>query len=377
MKKGISIKIRLTIMVTILLTLCCVGLTIVLNISANKMVDKIEPMIPLYPSIDSTIITDDNTTLNNVSATIISKSAKKSYYNESIIYMLIIVVIGAAATYYISGKALKPLYNLNNKIKNKTINNLNEVLDIPNTNDEIAELTKSFNKMSNKLNEVFVMQNLFSSNVAHELRTPLTVLKTKIDVFNKEKNHTNDDYGALINIIDKNTCRLSEIVVNLLDLTNDNQDNYNDIVDLKDIIENVVDELTPIALNKNVTFNLNCLALTMKGNHDLLYQLFYNIIENSIKYNNDYGNININISDTKNIIVNIIDTGIGIEDEYKEAIFEPFYRIDKSRSRQIGGAGLGLAIANKIIKNHNGKITILDNKPKGTCFKIEFNKNSF
>lgn len=377
MFKDISLRMKLTIMNITLLTVCCVGLTIILNISAYKMANVIDSST-VTPS--SEIQSDElihpeyflpSENFTNPIPTQSTESAKIAFKFQSIIYMLLVIIMGGFLTYYISKKVLYPLDSLNKQIKSRNINNLSEKIKVPNTKDEIAELTESFNEMTNKLNSAFIMQRRFSANAAHELRTPLTVLQTKVDVFKMKKSHTPEEYDSLIVVIEKHIKRLSEVVKNLLDMTNMTEYITSESINLKVILQDIVNELSYIAEQKNIKLSLNCNDTIFGGNMDLLYRAFYNVVENGIKYNVDNGKVIINVhSDNNNVVVEISDTGIGIQDDVKENIFEPFYRVDKSRSRKIGGAGLGLSIAHSIIKKHDGNIIITDNKVKGSTFKI-------
>lgn len=374
MFKKISIRWRLTILSALLLMVCSIGLTVALNFSAFQLADKIEVAEITTPATE----TDSSQAEGELGQVLIPAmpaedviAAKKGFSVQSVIYMLFVIVGGSALTYYISGRVLKPLDALNTQIKNISVNNLSVTLDIPPTKDEIAELTESFNAMTDKLNDAFIMQKRFSADAAHELRTPLTVLQTKVDVFRKKSSHTNDEYEALISVLQKQISRLRSLVKNLLDMTNMDDDSEQRNICLKDLFEDIVSDLSSIAEMKNISLSLCCDNSSIDGNLDLLYRGFYNLVENSIKYNNDGGFVRIDVKNKEaKTIVQITDNGIGIPDEIKKHIFEPFYRVDKSRSREMGGAGLGLSIVDSIIKKHGGSILVFDAENGGTCFEI-------
>lgn len=380
MFKKMPIRLRLAIMTTALLAICCTGLTLILNSSAYKMASKIYPS-HLTPSITEPSNEPINTTpklpmdngidLEPYSA-FNTEKAKTDFSAESIVYMLLVILGGGFLTYYISGKALRPLDILNDKIKNINEHNLAEALEVPSTKDEISELTESFNTMTNKLDYAFMMQRRFSASAAHELRTPLAVLKSKIAVFKKKGNHTTEDYDALIGVFEKQTNRLSELVVNLLDMTNMDDDYEKSNISASDIFYDIISEFSAIAKERNITLSLNCDHSVLVGNIDLLYRAFYNLVENAIKYNIEHGRVEIIVKELNpgEISVEINDTGIGIPDDMKKNVFEPFFRVDKSRSRQLGGAGLGLSIVDTIIQKHNGTISIHNGKDGGTSVKI-------
>lgn len=363
----LSIRIRLTVLSILLLIICCVGLTIILNFSANKMANAIEAT-PILPSISTDDMAD---VLIPALPPSVVNDAKQGFKYESIIYMLLIVMLGGIITYYLSGKALKPLNELNSQIKNMTVHNLSEDIDLPKAKDEIYDITSSFNEMTHKLNNAFLMQKRFSQSAAHELRTPLTVIKTKLDVFKKRKAHSIDEYNSLIEIMSSHTNRLSNIVKSLLSLSNTEDIELDESIDIYNLLQDIKKDLYTFAISKCVDINIENSKVNVLGNHDLLYRAFYNIIENAIKYNTKDGKIDVKIISNKNSCsVKIADTGIGIPDDMKMDIFEPFFRVDKSRSREIGGAGLGLSIVKSIIEKHSGTIAVESNEAMGTTFII-------
>lgn len=373
---------RLTVMTVALLTVCCVGLTLTLNYSADRMATRIDATLVLPAQEigeDGWVNESSQFPSSNITSPVsseVSQKARKDYRIESIIYMLFVIAGGGFLTYYISGKALKPLDTLSSQVKNINAHNLSETLPVPPTKDEIAELTVTFNEMTDKLDNAFMMQGRFSASAAHELRTPLAVLQTKVDVFKKKKDHTNEEYDALISVIEKQTHRLRGLVGNLLDMTNMDDDSEQSSICVKDIFEDMISELSHIAKDNNVTLSLDCDNSIVSGNTDLLYRAFYNLVENGIKYNIDGGGkveVIVNGLSKEQVSIKIKDTGIGIPEKNKQHIFEPFYRVDNSRSRQMGGAGLGLSIVDSIIKKHHGTITVTDNENVGTCFNVILN----
>jgi signal transduction histidine kinase len=378
MLKKMPIRLRLTVMTVALLAICCVGLTLILNSSADRMATRIDATLILPAQEvgeDSRVDERSQPPSSSITPTVPSDDSQKArtdYRIESIFYMLLVIVGGGFLTYYISGKALKPLDTLNGQVKNINVRNLSETLSVPPTKDEIAELTVTFNEMTDKLDNAFMMQGRFSASAAHELRTPLAVLQTKVDVFKKRKDHTNEEYDALISVIEKQTNRLRGLVDNLLDMMNLDDNGEQSSICVKDIFEDIISELSHIAKHKNVTLALDCDNSIVFGNTDLLYRAFYNLVENGIKYNIDGGRVEVNVHKLSKEQVSILvkDTGIGIAEKNKKNIFEPFYRVDKSRSRQMGGAGLGLSIVDSIIKKHNGTLTVTDNEEGGSCFNV-------
>jgi signal transduction histidine kinase len=381
MIKKVSLRWRLTIMNALLIIICCIGLTIVLNYSANRLADTIDAAVITAPAQSIGAAPNmESEEMKPVPSTLTESTlqAKRGYRVESVIYTIISVLIGSIFTYYVAGRALRPVKILNEQVKNINVHNLSESLDMPPARDEIAELTESFNDMTDKLNDAFLMQQRFSASAAHELRTPLAVLQAKMDVFHKKELHSVGEYDALIASFQKQTGKLRELVGDLLDMTNMEDDPRMQSFMLRDLFEDIFDELTHIAKDKCITLSLQSDDSSIYGNPDLLYRAFYNLVENAIKYNVRNGTVEISAYHDKedNAIVSIKDSGIGIPEALKKHIFEPFYRVDKSRSREMGGAGLGLSITDSILKKHNGTITVSDNATGGTCFIISIPNRS-
>lgn len=374
----ISIRLRLTLMSVALLTLCCVGLTVLLNISADNVVDDISASYsyPAYTIENGEIVMPESVPSqeNQPSIAIPTTTAKVKFRTESILYMLLMVIGGGALTYYASGSALKPLKTLNEQIKNIHENNLSESLTVPTARDEIAELTKSFNEMTNKLDRAFCLQQQFSANAAHELKTPLAVLQTKVDVFRLQNSHSNLEYEALVSVFEKQIYRLRGLVTNLLSMTQTDYVDEKDTICIKDIFADIFEELALVADEKKVTLSLQCEESVIDGNLDSLYRAFFNLVENAIKYNLDGGSVAVVVKEepTQCLSIQVSDTGVGIPDDCKKEVFEPFFRVDKSRSRELGGSGLGLALVKHIVEQHGGSITVAENQPHGSLFFVNF-----
>ena len=230
--------------------------------------------------------------------------------------------------------------------------------------------------MTEKLDRAFSVQKRFSADAAHELRTPLTVMQTKLDVFRKKEQHTPEEYNALISAFQKQLGRLRSLVTELLDIANMEGDWNMQEVSLLEILEDVSADLLPVADDKNITISLSGKDGCVLGNPGLLYRAFYNLVENGIKYNVPGGNVDVEIEEKGNAVtVSVSDTGNGIPESMKNQIFEPFFRVDKSRSREMGGAGLGLSMVDAIIKKHSGTVTVTDREGGGSCFTVTLSIN--
>lgn len=290
MIKKVSLRWRITILSSLLITVCCSGLSIVLNMSAYHMADMIDASV-VQPAqmIDGTGENAPPIIPFEPAATV--KLAKNDYFMKSIIYTVVAVFTGGMLTYSILGKALEPVRALNEQVKKVNTHNLNESLEIPPTKDELAELTASFNDMTNKLSQAFEMQKRFSADAAHELRTPLAVLQTKLDVFRKKEEHSVKEYETVMNAVQKQVKRLRNLVTELLDIANMEHEFHKQDILIGSLLKDVITELNPFAKEKNITLILNSSEYHVYGDYNLLYRAFFNLTENAIKYNVKHGKV--------------------------------------------------------------------------------------
>lgn len=375
MLNRVSIRSRLVIVTVIILTLCCAGLTLIINYSATQMATDVAQITIPAQSISTIEIPEElspSYELNELYQYNDHEQIINTFYQHSILYMVFIIITGGFLMYHFSKRILLPIASLNEKIKSSTIDNFSDNISIPNTKDEIAELTISFNKMTDRIHDAFLFQQQFSANVAHELRTPLTILKTKIEVFHKKDQRTMLEHEQLISDLNDQVTRLSDIVKTLLELTNTDELQEKELISVSDLIDDILMEFSAISHEKSIQMITDIADVSVYGNVDMLYQVFYNLIQNSIKYNVEHGIVSICAKhEVDKTIIQFCDTGIGISPEYQKHIFEPFYRVDPSRSRAVGGAGLGLSIVKHIIEQHHGRIIIKNHIPQGTCFILE------
>lgn len=372
MLNKMPIRLKFTVLTMLILSCCCIGLTIFTSLSGKRMSSQIAstllpaqaistrdsrgrlvmPAIAMTPSIDPAVAEKQRE----------QEQILKNYYITSASFMVLIIISGGLGAYYISGKGLVSLIELNAKIKNSSVDTLSDELALPLAKDEISDLTKSFNQMKRQLNESFVFQKQFSGNVAHELRTPLTVLKTKLAVFQRKELELSKETAVLVADLSKQVQRLIEMVEKLLQLTNDYQLGEESQILVSDLFENILADLGPMIKEKELIVTSQVTDQMITGDLDLLYQGFYNLLENSVKFNHQGGGIELSVNETLTASqISITDTGIGIPKEYREAVFQSLFRVDEGRDRKVGGSGLGLAIVQKIISKHQGKIEIVSN----------------
>lgn len=297
--------------------------------------------------------------------------AKQSFDSWSYIYLIVISGAGMIVTYIVAGKALKPLQDLNYSIVNITEHNLKERVPASASNDEIGSLANSFNAMLERLNESFLRQKRFSANVSHELKTPLSIMNAGIQVLRLDETPTAEDYKETVEMAERNIKRLMSIVDDLLVLTNDSNVEYMDEINLNQLFLQVEAELLPLYNDKNIHVTHEFELDTILGHAPIVYRAFYNLLENAAKYNIRNGTIEIRTWTEDRVgKISISDSGMGIPSEELDRIFEPFYRVDSSRSRKIGGAGLGLSIVKAIIEKHGWSIEGESTVNVGTCFVI-------
>lgn len=365
---------------TLLLVICSVGLTLIISYAGKQMSVQIAEVTTPAAIIDPAEqpqTTPETAEQARVSMTLIEQNQiLKRYYWTSFGYMILIISIGGLAAYYFAGEALLSVSELNKKIQASSLDNLSEPLTIPESNDEVAQLTRSFNALKRQLDAAFTFQKTFSANVAHELRTPLTVLKTKLAVFQRKNQALNQETQLFVADLDKQVTRLIEMVEKLLELTNDDEMTEQSEVALSDLLESIQFDFTEKLKAKQMSLSFDVSDKSViKGDLDLLYQAFYNLIDNAIKYSEAQATIRISAREDEQLLtIWVTDTGIGIPKEHHAAIFNPLYRVDESRNRQIGGSGLGLAIVKKIITKHEGTIEIVEHEGTGTQFCITLPK---
>lgn len=379
MKKSIqkrfqnSLQWKLTLLITLLVTLTCSLMYFFISRSAVTGIENLEDyMIQIDPQNSGTPIKfniDPKILLPELSQEILS--TKEVFRIRSIIATAVVILLGSICTYFLTARALKPLKKLTEEICHIQAQNLSEPLTVPVSDDEIAQLTGSFNDMLVRLSNSFEIQKQFSANAAHELRTPLAVLQTDLEVFRKKNCHDTEEYELILNRIQEQTGRLSHLISTLLDMTNLNSVPRNDSISLAALTEEVLCDLDSIADQTHITLQQKEGDQLITGSYLLLYRAVYNLVENAIKYNCPDGSVTVEIrQENQRVLLMVKDTGIGIPPEDQEKIFDPFFRVDKSRSRAMGGAGLGLAMVDAIAKEHGGQVKVLSSNKTGSTIAL-------
>ena len=382
MKTKLSLQWRLTLITTLCIAVICGCLTLFVYGNGVYYIDSLQHTVDTQLGDGSNAtsaeiyigIPDDawDDFVSDFSVQVYNNKA--NYKKNSLLFSALMALAGGVATYFISGRALKPLCEFSDKIEEVQAQNLSDSRIEESSVAELNRLSVSYNRMLARLSEAFKMQRQFTANAAHEFRTPLAVMQLQLDMYNSTEHPTNDACAQqTIRMMTEQNERLSKMVKTLLDMSELQTVARDDEIALDALVEEVLADLEPLAQEKAIHLTAQCDAVTMTGSDILLYRLVYNLVENAIKYNTPGGTVTVGaVQQDKHIRLTVADTGTGIPEELKERVFEPFFRLDKSRSRALGGVGLGLALVREIVNVHGGSISVKDNPDGGTTFEVIF-----
>ena len=370
--KKISLRLRITLLAAAILILCSVLLTVMANLNASDSFFALSQANMAFLPADSPSSITVNVVPAQISMPAVTLSTATRQFNmKSAIYLAAVSVVGTTLVYVVAGRSLRPIRRLSETAAAITGDNLRLRIPEDNRHDEVGTLGRSFNIMLDRLDKAFRMQKQFSANVAHELKTPLATINAGIQVLRLDASPTVADYEKILTTAEHNVNRLIAVVDDLLELCRTDDDLCVSDIDLPDMIEAIAEELRPLISDKHAQIETACTIRTVRGNPDLIYRAFFNLIENAIKYNCDGGKISIRTFDDNGMTkISITDTGCGIPEEDLQSIFEPFYRVSKSRSRKTGGAGLGLSIVKTILDKHGWEITAASVPGEGATFTV-------
>ena len=388
-----SLQLKLTLLLSLLMIVSCVLMYFFISHSAVSGMDGLQNyMIKVDPQDGDSPITfnvDPKALFPQFEQEI--QETKEDFLLRSVIATTIIILLSSVCTYFLTKKTLTPLQKLTSEVSQIQAQNLSTQLAVPNSKDEIAQLTSSFNEMLTRLDNAFSTQKQFSANAAHELRTPLAVLQTNLEVFEKKQEPEMVEYQQLFTMIKEQTARLSQLVGTLLDMTNLKSVPRTDHVSLEELVDEVFCDLDPVAEKAGISIHfddnssqdwhtdvhtpdasaLNNNIRNITGSYVLLYRAVYNLVENAIKYNRPNGSVTVSVKEKNGqAMILVKDTGIGISPKNQKKIFDPFFRVDKSRSRAMGGAGLGLALVDSIAREHGGSVKVLESNEKGSIIAL-------
>lgn len=380
--KKMSLQWRLTIITTLLIAMICGSLTIFIYKNGVYYIDSLQNTVDAKSEDNNEKNPDEiyisipdeewNNFAKNFSIQVYNNKA--DYKKTSLLFSTLLSLLGGVITFFISGHALKPLCDFSKKIEEVQAQNLSDSRIEENKFSELNQLSVSYNKMLERLSEAFKMQRQFTANAAHELRTPLAVMQLQIDLYNSSKHPDNDTSAQqTISMITEQTERLSKMVRTLLDMSELQTIARDEEIAIAALVEEVLADLEPLAQEKGINLIEKCDNVLLMGSDILIYRLVYNLVENAIKYNFSGGTVTVTATQQNSQLhLTVEDTGNGIPEELKERIFEPFFRLDKSRSRELGGVGLGLALVREIVMVHNGSILVKNNANSGTTFEVIF-----
>lgn len=373
-----SLQLKLTLLLSLLMIVSCVLMYFFISHSAVSGMDGLQNyMIKVDPQDGDSPITfnvDPKALFPQFEQEI--QETKEDFLLRSVIATTIIILLSSVCTYFLTKKTLTPLQKLTSEVSQIQAQNLSTQLAVPNSKDEIAQLTSSFNEMLARLDNAFSTQKQFSANAAHELRTPLAVLQTNLEVFEKKQEPEMVEYRQLFTMIKEQTARLSQLVGTLLDMTNLKSVPRTDQVMLEELVDEVFCDLDPVAEKAGISIHFDDSSsqdshTDVTGSYVLLYRAVYNLVENAIKYNRPNGSVTVSVKEKNGqAMILVKDTGIGISPENQKKIFDPFFRVDKSRSRAMGGAGLGLALVDSIAREHGGSVKVLESNEKGSIIAL-------
>ena len=383
--KRMSLQWRLTCITTLCIAIICGCLTMFVYKNGVHYIDSLQDAVEsqgdekgnksdeLYISIP-----DDKWDEFADEFSVQVYNNKADYKRNSLIITVLLALLGGVVTYFISGHALRPIREFSDKIEKVQAQNLSDSRIEENNVKELNQLGISYNKMLERLSEAFEIQRQFTANAAHELRTPLALMQVQLDLYNSASHPGNDaDTLQTIKMVTEQNDKLNRMVKTLLDMSELQTVGRDDKIILDAIVEEVLADLEPLAVEKNIKLIGKCEDATMIGSDILIYRLVYNLVENAIKYNHPLGQVTVTAYQrNKHVYLSVEDTGSGIPKELRERVFEPFFRVDKSRSRELGGVGLGLAFVREIVRVHDGSICIKSGKTGGTIFEVTFAQHS-
>ena len=375
--KKMSLQWRLTCIITLYIAVICGCLTMLVYKNGVYYIDSLKETVDAGgdENADDTdeiyiSIPEDNwdAFANDFSVQVYNNKA--DYRKNSLIISAVLALLGGVATYFISGHALRPIREFSDKIEEVQAQNLADSKLEENKVKELNQLSVSYNKMLGRLSDAFEIQRQFTANAAHELRTPLALMQVQLDSYNSGQHPGSDaETVQTIKMVTEQNDRLSKMVKTLLDMSELQTVGRDEAIMVDALVDEVLADLEPLAGEKEVELTGNCEAITIVGSDILIYRLVYNLVENAIKYNHPGGQVTVNASrKEKRVCLSVADTGNGIPEELRERVFEPFFRVDKSRSRALGGVGLGLALVHEIVRVHEGSITVRSNPSRRNGF---------
>lgn len=377
--KHLSLQWRITLLTALLIAAACICLNLLLYRSGTSGMDSLNIYVTQYQPGESDglaiEIPDEEMAdfLNRFSQEVYD--AKAIFGRKGWIITAVVTMLSGAIAYFVSGKALQPLKELSRQAEKINQDSIANIRLDENSVREFRQLSRSVNHMLDRLAQSFDLQRQFAGNAAHELRTPLAILQTKLELFAEEHPDMDRETAELVSSLREQINRLTVLVRALLEMSNLQAVSRGDRIELAPLTEEILADLTPLAQQSGVALHEECEDISIIGSDALIYRLLFNLVENGIKYNRPGGSVSVSVhQDAGQAVLRVSDTGCGIPNDLRENVFQPFFRVDKSRSRKMGGAGLGLALVREISILHGGNAEIEESSDRGTVFLITLPK---
>lgn len=376
--KRLSLQWRITLLTALLIAGTCICLNLLLYHSGAVSIDSLNGFVFKYTpesseDPDGLAIEISDSQMSEFISRFSDEAydVKTDFGRKGWLITVAVTIVSAAIAYFVSGQALKPLRKLSQQAEKIDQDSISDIRLNEDTVKEFRQLSVSVNLMLDRLSESFAMQRQFSGNAAHELRTPLAIMQTKLELFAAEHKNMEGDTAELVRSQAEQLDRLSRLVHTLLEMSNLSSAPRSDRIELAPLVEEIITDLTPLASQNDITMEQDCDNVVITGSDALIYRLVFNLIENAVKYNRRGGSVSVSVhKENSDVVVRVSDTGCGIPEEYRESIFQPFFRVDKSRSRQMGGVGLGLALVHEIAVLHGGSVRAEPGNKVGTVFIV-------
>lgn len=376
--KRLSLQWRITLLTALLIAGTCICLNLLLYHSGAVSIDSLNGFVFEYTpesseDPDGLAIEISDSQMSEFISRFSDEAydVKTDFGRKGWLITIAVTIVSAAIAYFVSGQALKPLRKLSQQAEKIDQDSISDIRLNEDTVKEFRQLSVSVNLMLDRLSESFATQRQFSGNAAHELRTPLAIMQTKLELFAAEHKNLEGDTAELVRSQAEQLDRLSKLVHTLLEMSNLSSAPRSDRIELAPLVEEIITDLTPLASQNDITMEQDCDNVVITGSDALIYRLVFNLIENAVKYNRRGGSVSVSVHKENNVVVvRVSDTGCGIPEEYRESIFQPFFRVDKSRSRQMGGVGLGLALVHEIVVLHGGSVRAEPGNKSGTVFIV-------
>lgn len=376
--KRLSLQWRITLLTALLIAGTCICLNLLLYHSGAVSIDSLNGFVFEYTpesseDPDGLAIEISDSQMSEFISRFSDEAydVKTDFGRKGWLITVAVTIVSAAIAYFVSGQALKPLRKLSQQAEKIDQDSISDIRLNEDTVKEFRQLSVSVNLMLDRLSESFATQRQFSGNAAHELRTPLAIMQTKLELFAAEHKNMESDTAELVRSQAEQLDRLSKLVHTLLEMSNLSSAPRSERIELAPLVEEIITDLTPLASQNDITMEQDCDNVIITGSDALIYRLVFNLIENAVKYNRRGGSVSVSVHKENNdVVVRVSDTGCGIPDEYRESIFQPFFRVDKSRSRQMGGVGLGLALVHEIAVLHGGSVRAESGNKPGTVFIV-------